>query len=301
MRCSLFAIVGVLSLGACGNGKMHQHRDGPIGPAYWQPKPGETKNWDIQVNAPIDLAETRQMMIVDLWASVPAATMIDHGDGAPVSVPAGANASTIATLLARQTIIICRVGLGGLKMTDPDASKFPAAAISAMTLQDDPGAHFLDFAQREAWEDIAFARIDLAKEIGCDGIEPYLSDHGTIDLGFMPDLDLQNAWYSTVALEVHERELSAGMRNGVNIGSVDTQVGNYDWLLVERCGEDGNCELVRPFLNARKAVLAIDYTTDFEGTPQDAAPLCAEQTEGNVQDGLVKDLALSSAFRMQCH
>lgn len=293
-------LAGLLALGACGNDKMHEHRDGPIGPAYWQPKPGETKNWDIQVNAPIDLAETRAMMIVDLWASVPAATTIDYAGGAPVSVPAGANATTIATLQARQTQVICRVGLGGAKTTDPDFSKFPAGALSPMTLDDDGATHFLDFAQRDTWEDIAFARVDLAKQIGCDGIEPYLSDHGQIDLGVAPTFESQQSWYAAVALAVHERELSVGMRNGLNIGLVDTQTGNYDWLLVERCGEDENCELVRPFLNARKAVFAIDYTTDFEGNDQQAAPLCAQQTIGNVQDGLVKDIALSSAFRMQC-
>ncbi len=296
----LFVFAAVLASGACGNDKMHLHPDGTIGPTIWQPKPGETKNWDIQVTTPFSLTETRAMMIVDLWASVPAATTLDYEDGSSVSVPMGANAQTIATLQARQTKIICRVGLGGVKTSDPDFSKFPAPSISSMTLEDDQVTHFLDFAQRAAWEDIAFARIDLAKEIGCDGIEPYLSDHGFIDLGFAPELETQRSWYASVSLQVHQRQMSVGMRNGVELGLVDTQAAGYDWLLVERCGESNNCELVRPFLNARKAVFAIDYQTDFEGTPQDPAAMCTFQLAGNVQDGLVKDVALSNAFRLQC-
>lgn len=303
MRRCRFALVGLAALGAlgaCGNDKMHQHRDGALGPDYWQPKPGETKNWDIQVNAPIDLSTERAMIIVDLFASVPSPTTIAYGDGSTVSVPAGSQPQTMATLQARQTIITCRVGLGGVKSTDPDFAKFPSGTVSSMTLDDDQVTHYLDFAQRAAWEDIAFARIDLAKQIGCDAIEPYLSDHGFTDLGFPPELESQRSWYAAVAAAVHGRELSVGMRNGVELGLVDTMAANYDWLLVERCAEVPNCELVRPFLNVRKAVFAIDFPTDFEGTPQDPAQMCSRQLDGNVQDGIVKDVMLSSAFRLQC-
>ena len=295
--------VAVVQLAACGNDKMHEHRDASIDaapPPYWQPKPGETKNWDIQITAPFDFTTPRAMMIVELFSSVPAATTLSYGDGSTVAVPAGANASAIATLAAAGAVVICRVGLGGAREGDPDYAKFPPAALSAMTLQDDPTAHFLDFAQRATWEDIAFERIDLAKQSGCDGIEPYLSDHEALDLGFTPDLELQRSWYTAVASAIHARTLSAGMRNGVTIGLIDSQVGNYDWLLVERCGENGDCELVKPFRDARKATFALDYTTDVDGMAQDAAMLCTKQTQGNVMDGLVKDVALTSAVRTQC-
>lgn len=304
----VFVLVGVLSVGACNNDKMHLHPDGVFESEYWQPKPGETKNWDIQVNAPFDFSTERAMMIVDLWASVPAATMIDYGDGAPVSVPAGAQASTIATLQARQTVIICRVGLGGVRTSDPDYAKFPAAAIGDVATQWHPDERYLDLGQRDTWKDIAFARLDLAKQIGCDGVEAYLADHDLNVTGFIESPDVQRAWAASIALEVHQRKMSAGARNGSPTGITDTMAQQFDWQLVERCGEFTDCDpAARDFLNARKAVFAIDYNISLpddqeppQSQPQDPAELCEELAAWNIRDGLVKDVALSSAFRFQC-
>lgn len=265
---------------------------------WWTPQPGEAANWDIQVNAPVDFATARDMTVVDLWASVPAATMITYDDSSSVNVPAGAQAFTISTLHAADTIVVCRVGLGGAREGDPDYAKFPSAALSAMTLQDDPTAHFLDFAQRASWEAIAFERLDLAKDIGCDGIEPYLSDHASIDLGFTPDFALQQSWYTAVAEAAHERELSVGMRNGLSW--VTDQRLSYDWLLVERCGEFMECDQVKPFLDERKAVFAIEYTTNIDGEAQQTTGPCNQQAANNIEDGLIKSVALSSAVRMTC-
>jgi hypothetical protein len=305
----VLVLVGVLSVGACSNEKMHLHPDGVLDTGIWQPKPGETQNWDIQVNAPIDLSVERAMMIVDLWASVPSDTMIDYGDGAPVSVPAGSEPSTMATLKARPTVIICRVGLGGVKTSDPDYAKFPAGAIGTVPTAADPDERYLDLNQRDAWEDVAFARLDLAKQIGCEGIEPYLADHDLNVTGFMSGPDIQSAWAASIALEVHQRKMSAGARNGSLTGLTGAMAQQFDWQLVERCGELTDCDpAAGDFLNARKAVFAIDYDMSLPGDQkppappraQDPATLCEEQIKWDIRDGLVKDVALSSTFRFQC-
>lgn len=290
-------IAGVLALGACGNGKEHEHPDGGfvMPDEWWMPAPSETKNWDIQINAPFDFNTQRAMMIIDLWDSVPAATTIGS-----VAVPAGANASAIATLAAKQTVIICRVGLGGVNTTDPDFGQFPAAALGEPT-PFDANDRYLDLAMRSTWEDAAFARLDLAKAIGCDGIEPYMADHDLNMTGFNETSAAEIAWGNSVASEAHDRKLSIGMRNGTNVGGlVDALVGDFDWLLIERCGEFGDCETVRPFINARKAVFGLDYTTDVDGLPLDSMDLCDEQGIGGVKDGIVKNVELTSATRTQC-
>jgi len=293
-RCGFLA--GLLVLGACGNDKMHEHHDGPIGPEYWQPKPGETKNWDIQINAPFDFSTERAMMIVDLWTSVPAATTIEYDDGSSVSVPAGSQPQTIATLHAKSTVVICRVGLGGMKTTDPDAAKFPEGSRQPIDAKVPSDEFILDLGGTDAWQDAAFARVDLAKQIGCDGIEPYRVDHFGLDP--LLTLEQQSNWYARVALQVHERDLSVGMRNGSEL--YQTQAAGYDWALIDRCGEDNVCDMVRPVLELRKAVFALDYTTNFDGDAQDPGLLCTRQTNAGIQDGLVKSAALASGERTAC-
>ena len=286
-----------LALGACGNDKTHLHPDGVIGDMRWQPAPGETKNWDIQVAAPFDFSTPRQMMMVDLWTSVPADTTISYGDGSSVAVPAGAQQQTIATLGATQTVVICRVGLGGMRTTDPDAARFPEASRLPLDAKTPSDEYILDLGDRTPWEEAALARIDLAKQIGCDGIEPYRIDQFGLDPTLT--LDEQRSWYSAVALAVHERDLSVGMRNGPEL--YQAVAGLFDWAIIERCAEDDICDQVRPVLEQQKAVFALDYTTDFFGDPQDPLQLlCPRQTEAGIQDGLVKNAELSSAARVQC-
>jgi hypothetical protein len=296
MQLRVVLAVGVVALGACGNDKMHLHPDGVIGPTRWKPAPGETKNWDIQVAAPFDFSTERQMVIVDLWTSVPTATTIAYGDGSSVNVPAGAQPQTIGTLQARQTVIVCRVGLGGMWTTDPDASKFPEASRLVIDPKAPTEERILDLTDRAPWEEAAFARIDLAKQIGCAAIEPYRIDHFGINIDLT--LEEQIAWYAKVALEVHERDLSVGMRNGSQI--YQTQAASFDWAIIERCGEDDVCDMVRPVLEQRKAVFALDYNTTYLGDAQNPDVMCTRHDEAGIEDGLVKDAALSSAFRQQC-
>jgi hypothetical protein len=299
MRLRVFALV--IALGACGNDKMHLHPDGvfvdaPPADPYWMPEPGEAGNWDIQVAAPFDFSTERAMVIVDLWTSVPAATTITYGDSSTVAVPAGAQPTTIATLKARQTVVVCRVGLGGMWTTDPDASKFPEASRLVIDPKMPTEERILDLTDRGPWEDAALARIDLAKEIGCDAIEPYRIDHFGINVDLT--LEEQIAWYAKVAEEVHERDLSVGMRNGSEI--YDTQAASFDWAIIERCGEDDVCDMVRDVLELRKAVFALDYNTTLTGLAQNPDVMCMRHDEAGIEDGLVKDAALSSAFRQQC-
>jgi hypothetical protein len=264
-------------------------------------EPGEAKNWDIQISAPFDFDTPRTMMIVDLWDSVPMATPLTYSDGSSaISVPQGARSSTISTLEAKDTVVICRVGLGGVNTSDPDFSKFPTAAVGTVATPFDANDRYLDLSMRDAWSVFAFAHVKLAKDIGCDGIEPYLVDHDTNDTGFTTNPADLIAWAKSVAQEAHAQELSVGLRNGTSVPShVDSLDVDFDWHLVERCGEFQECDQPKVFLDARKAVFTIEYTTSVSGATQDTGPLCTAEIQNNLRDGIVKDVALTSA-RTSC-
>src|SRR5262245_5849317 len=161
----------------------------PPAPAWWQPRPGDARDWDIQLAAPFDLAAPRAAYDVDLWSVVPAPTVLDYGDGAPITVPAGAQAGAIAALHARtpRAVVICHVDTGALELDRPDAAKFPgysakltACPAGAPTAGSaighsagGPRECYLDVraASRPSFAPLVWKRLDLARQIGCDAVD----------------------------------------------------------------------------------------------------------------------------------
>jgi len=308
--------VFAIGLVGCGGGNSRPPADAAIdagSPPWWQPKVGEARNWDIQLSGKIDVSMPRLMYDLDLWSLVPSQTTLDYGDGAPVTVPAGALAGTIAQLHARtpSTIVICHVETGALEMGRPDEKKFPAAVIGG-TVPDLPIAHFLDVsaAGRTKWSSIMFKRFDLARQIGCDGVEPAHNNVGAYISGFTIPSEDSYSWYAEVATQGHARMLSTGMKDADFVsGAIDTGADKFDWLMIERCGEFQMCDVARPFLNLEKAVFAIDYNFDSGDDSvvppilpkaQGSTGVCMQQGLAMIADGLYKDVPLSSAVRTQC-
>jgi len=287
---------------------------------WWQPAPGETGSWDIQITEPFDLEAPRAMYVLDLWSLVPEETTLDYGDDEPVTVPAGALAGKLAELKARTPapIVICRVSTGALRLTDPDASKFPGfeadppdrpdamrtgSVIGWSTAEDDPSERFLDTreASRAAWAPLMWKRLDLARQIGCDGVEGHRNEMAGSDPGFVLSYDDQVSWFAEVASQLHARELSAGMQIVGSAQLIDALAADHDWLVTYRCAEFNQCDQSRPFLNLGKAVFAIDHDTDENGEPlENTSILCQRQQQAMIDEGLIKDAALTSAVHESC-
>jgi hypothetical protein len=289
-------------------------------PPWFQPRPGEARDWDIQLGAPIDLSAPHTMYVIDLWAAVPAATTIDYGDGDPVSVPAGKQAGAIAMLHARTpaAVVICRVDTGGLELAAPDARKFPgyeanppdnptppkAGSVIGWSI-DSPAERFLDVraASVPKFQALIWKRLDLAKQIGCDGVLGDRNDTDSAVAGFT-DIKLTDvkSWYEAVITQTHMRTMSAGMKDGFELPSLPDEVATMaDWGVIQRCGEYEDCDTARPFINLHKAVFAIDYQVNTQDqTGIDPSIACPRQITAMIADGLVKDEALSSKYRYQC-
>lgn len=323
-RCGRAVTALAIGLAGCGGGSKNPAVDagGDAAidamppPPWWQPKVGEAKNWDIQLSGTtgaVDVSTPRLMYDLDLWALVPTATTLDYGDGTPVTIPAGALAGTIAQLHARTpaTIVICHVETGALETNRPDAAKFPKAAIGG-AVPGLPLGKFLDISEvgRTKWMSIMFKRFDLAKQIGCDGVEPAHNDVASYISGFTIPTEESYSWYAEVAKQGHMRMLSTGMKDGDLLGGqIDMEADKFDWLMTERCGEFELCDNARPFINLQKAVFAIDYNFDsgddsvvppVAPKPQGSALVCMRQGLSMIADGLYKDVPLTKAVRTQC-
>jgi len=326
MRSTL--AVSMACLVGCGGDSKPPPVDADPGPQWWQPKVGEAKNWDIQLAAMpgmIDVSAPRVMYDLDLWALVPVATTITYDDGTSVAVPAGSLAGTIAQLHARTppTIVICHVETGILDLTLPDAPKFPGYNADPAMIPDTPTApaagsvigwhvgssmkRWLDIreASREKVVPIMFKRFDLARQIGCDGVDPdrNLAAEFAAATGFSPDGFDSYSWFAEIAKQGHARKLSTGMKNGHALPSqTDMEADKFDWLMIERCGEPEilNCGSSRPFIERMKAVFAIDYDQDSASDPQDSTGVCAQQQLAMIADGIYKDVGLTGKAPVPC-
>lgn len=288
-------------------------------PPWWQPKLGAAKNWDIQLSGEIDTSAARTMYDLELWDLVPAPTTITYDDKTTILVPAGKLAGKIDELHKRdpKPIVICHVETGILDLTLPDAPKFPGYVAPPGTIPDraPPAAgsvigwrvgtsekRWLDIRRDQASRDrlvpVLFKRFELAKQIGCDGVDPdrNLAAEFTNDNGFGVTADDSYAWFKELAKQGHDRMLSTGMKNGHNLGGqVDAVAAVFDWLMIERCAEAPNCEVARPFTDLDKEVFAIDYDHDLEGNAQASATVCAIENVARIVSGLYKDQALTKA------
>jgi hypothetical protein len=293
-------------------------------PPYWKPKPGEYADWDIQLEATsANLMAPRAMYTIDLWDAVPAARTLDYGGGQTVQVPAGKDAGAIAELRSRATpaIVVCQVGTGAIRLTDPDAPRFPGyeanppdrpkprangSVIGWSPLNGDPNVRFIDIheASRSIVAPLIGKRLELAKMIGCDAIAAELHDqlsyqptgHGFDDLD--PETDYPS-WSSELAARAHPIGLSIGLRSSTPQG-IDGVTTQFDWLMMDRCAEYGNCSTARAFLNARKAVFAIEYLLDDVGEENNKADLCAQLAAAMISDGIIKDASMFSAPPERC-
>ncbi|MFC4586275.1 endo alpha-1,4 polygalactosaminidase [Sphaerisporangium corydalis] len=227
----------------------------------WRPAPGTTWQWQIteQVRAPF---QNVAMYDIDLQDAVPSArTKTIPGFGS-VTWPAGDNAGIVDRLHAAGKIAICYLDTGAYEGYRPDASLFPRSVIGNNSGWEDENWLDIRPASLSSFAPIMWSRLDLAKEIGCDGVEPDQNNPLGNNPGFPITKANEKAWYLEVARQAHDRGLSVGMKNGVEVVDADT-VAAFDWALNEECYYYEECDTTTPFIAAGKAVFQTEYVDDW--------------------------------------
>jgi hypothetical protein len=231
----------------------------------WQPPP--VFSWQWQLTGTLDQTVQAQMFDVDLF-DTPAAT--------------------VTALHALGHKVICYVSAGSFEDWRPDAAQFPAA-VKGNALDGWPGEQWLDVRQWSALEPVLGARMDLCRSKGFDGIELDNVDGYSNDTGFPLTGNDQLTFNRALAAAAHARGLSVGLKN--DLDQVASLVGNFDWALNEECFEYAECDLLRPFVAAGKAVFNVEYTL----TPDQFCP----DAQAMGFNSLSKHLNLD-AYRVAC-
>ncbi|SEM71101.1 hypothetical protein SAMN05444354_121105 [Stigmatella aurantiaca] len=262
-------------LGACGGSEAASLSGEPVDtvtPAveatatWWRPTPGT--RWQIQLDGTLNTSFNVAVYDVDLFDTP---------------------ASTLSALKAQGRKVICYFSAGSYENWRSDAGSFPAAALGN-TLDGWPGERWLDIRNTKV-RDIMRTRIELARQKGCDAVDPDNVDGYANSTGFKLTSADQLSFNRFLAAEAHARGLAVGLKN--DVGQVAQLVNDFDFQVNEECFQYDECEELLPFINAGKPVFNIEY-----GGNSLAQQICPRANALNF-DTLVKNLDLD-APRLSC-
>lgn len=197
----------------------------------------------------------------------------------------------IAALHARGRRVLCYLSVGTREDWRPDAWRFPAAAVGR-AYPEWPGESWLDIRRLDDIGPVLLARLDLARDKGCDGIEPDNLDGYETDSGFPLTGTDTVRFVRWLAAAARARGLSFGLKNSPDL--LGDLLPDIDWVLIEDCHVQGWCDAIAPARAAGLAVFQVEYTDSDLDWPEACA---AAQKRGFVL--ILKNRALD-AFRRTC-
>ncbi len=230
------ALVLVASLSACSPDPDLSRTSDPSTSAptsIWHPNPG--LSWQWQLTEPVDTTVDAQVYDID---------------------GAENGAAVVAALHAAGRKVICYVNVGAVESFRADANSFPSAAIGEPNGW--PGERWLDVRQLDELRPIIAARFKTCAEKGFDGIEADNVDGYANDTGFPLTAEDQLSFNRMVATLAHADGLAIGLKN--DLDQIPQLVSTFDFAVNEQCAEYDECDALKPFIAAAKAVFHAEYT-----------------------------------------
>lgn len=201
----------------------------------------------------------------------------------------------VAALHGAGRIVICYFSAGSHEDWRIDAGSFPVQAIGR-SLGDWPGERWLDIRSSGVFA-VLVTRLDLARERGCDGVEPDNVDGFANDTGFPLTERDQLAFNRALADAAHARGLAIGLKNAPEL--IPALIDAYDFAVTEQCHEQGWCEETAAFAAAGKPVFDAEYADNEADARALADDVCPEADRLGIAT-LLLPLALDDAFRLAC-
>lgn len=198
--------------------------------------------------------------------------------------------TTMAALHALNRKVICYFSAGSYEDFRPDSHLFQPSDYGK-PLDGWPGEHWLDIRSTNV-RSIMLARLDLAEQKGCDGVDPDNIDGYDNDTG----LDLRSTdaidYLSFLANAAHSRHLSIGLKNAGDI--VNATLPLMQWEVNEQCVQFDECEAFRPFLAAGKPVFHIEYPDQAPVVSAAAKSSICQEQDARGFSTLLKELNLGN-------
>ena len=205
------------------------------------------------------------------------------------------SAQTITTLHSQHRKLLCYFSAGSLEEWRPDASRLPSEVLGA-PLAGWPGEVWLDIRTSEVRE-LMRTRLQLARDKGCDGVDPDNVDGYLQNSGFALSAADQLDYNRFLAREAHALGLTIALKN--DLLQIPALVSSFDLAINEQCHAYQECQLLTPFVQAGKPVLNIEYDERFMVDAQSQQQLCDEAEQLGLQTQVLTP-ELDGTIRLRC-
>lgn len=207
-------------------------------PRRWIPGPRTTWQW--QLTTPVDQSVSAQMFDIDLFDN---------------------SAAVVAALHRRGAHVICYLDAGTYENFRGDAHRFPGSVLGRSNGW--PGEKWLDIRRLTVLEPIMRTRFQMCKRKGFDGVEADNVDGYQNPTGF-PLTGAQQLTYNRwLAGTAHSLGLSIALKN--DLDQAGQLQSSFDYALDEQCFQYSECDKMRPFVTAHKAVFEVEYQLPTSG------------------------------------
>jgi len=282
-RHLLYTCIALVASGvaaACGDGGGTSNgpdtgvpNDPPVTVGNWY-RPAVSATWQWQLSGTVNTAYNVSLYDIDLFDS-------------PTNL--------IASLQQAGHRVICYFSAGSYENWRPDAAQYPAAALGKK-LGGWAGERWVDIRSTDV-HNILSARLDLAVQKGCDGVEPDNVDGYTNNSGFSLSAQNQLDFNAFLANAAHYRGLSVGLKN--DLDQVVALVDYFDFSVNEQCHQYNECDLLTPFTSNSKPVFNAEYASAYVTNASARQALCTDAQARNVRT-LILPLDLDDSFRLTC-
>ena len=202
---------------------------------------------------------------------------------------------TIKELKKSGRVVICYFSAGSYEDWRDDANTFPDEALGKK--MDGWDERWLDIRNSQI-KTIMQNRLKLAKDKGCDGVEPDNVDGYSNDTGFNLNPQDQLKYNKFLSSEAKKLGLLIGLKN--DLDQIKELEPHFDFALNEQCHEYNECDLLTPFIESNKPVFNAEYAQKYvDNTDGARDKLCKDAKDRDFRT-LVLPQDLDGSFRFSC-
>lgn len=313
---SLFTNATKVTQSGASAGSSLRFNAGVVPSGWWKPPQNTKWQWVLGGGITTSTANLArfEMYDIDLTDAIPQNMTQEvvwaNGERRTVTWEQGSNGAKFTALKAAGKKVICYMDIGAYETYEPDADLFPGTWSNNNTRNGVPyngptayanidviggdsedsaggifeGEFWLDIRESswQYWTPIMWARLEVAKRIGCDGVEgDQINSYGN-DNSFGSTEAISLRLYREYYYQAHLRGLTAISKNGVEItGQQVTTPSNIsyctpanmcvpDGILNEECQQYGECSDLDPATTKGLWVGQVEYRGNATGVCPDA-------------------------------
>ena len=266
MRTLIVVCLLASGVAACSTQTQKVIDPNAAGGSVWTPSPSASWLWDLD-NANVPVPSVSSAHVQDYNAQVYDVDMFNT------------TTEQLAVYHRAGKKVVCYINAGGYESGRPDRGAFdpncycgPGYVANDGCLDGSP--HKME-GWPEWWFDVSndacgasvrtaiAARIALAAQKGCDGVEPDNTDSYVNNVGWSTTLAEQTDYNVWLAQAAHGHGLSIALKNCSDMLSDDTAgpalVQAFDFSLNEQCHAFDECDVYAGFISASKAAFNAEY------------------------------------------